>query len=66
MTLKMKAAMKVDSAVFDTSSATTSANARGVALLLTEEYAATIEPTAKVATPSMLAAMIESNFSTMS
>ena len=35
-TLKMKAPMKVDSAFCDTSSATTSGNERGVALLLAE------------------------------
>ena len=58
--------MNVASAVFDTSSEMTRANARGVALLLTEAYAETIDPTANVATPSMLAAMIESSFSTVS
>jgi hypothetical protein len=54
---KMKAPTKIDSAFCETSSAITSGNARSVADCPVDAYAATIDATAKVATPSMLAAI---------
>ena len=62
-TLKMKAPTNVDNAFCDTSSAITRGNARGVAVVLAEEYAATMEATAKVAMASMLAAMMDRRLS---
>jgi hypothetical protein len=59
----MNAPTKIDSAFCDTSSATISGKARAVADCPVDAYADTIDATAKVATPSMLAAMI-SNIST--
>ncbi len=59
--LKMNAPMNVDSAFWETSSATTIVNARGVAVLLAEAYAATIDATANVAITSMLDDMMDSS-----
>ena len=56
--LKMKTPTKVDRAFCETSSATTSENVRGVAVLLADAYADTIDATANVAMTSMLDAMI--------
>ena len=51
---KMKAPMKVAKAFCDTSSANTRVNARGVAVVLADPYAETMEATAKVAITNML------------
>ena len=63
MMLKIKAPMKVESARCEMSSATTRSNDLGDAVLLADEYAATIDATAKVAITSMLEAMMESRVS---
>jgi hypothetical protein len=61
--LKMNAPMKVESAFCDTSSAMIRVNDLGVAELLAEAYAETMDVTAKTAITSMLDAMIESRAS---
>ena len=59
----MNAPRNADSAICETSSPRINGNERGVAELLADAYADTIEPTANVAMTSMLEAMILSNVS---
>lgn len=58
--LKINAPRKVDRAFWETSSEMTKEKERGVAVLLAEAYAATIDATAKVAITSMLAEIVVS------